>query len=76
MTIQIDLKPEVEARAIAEAKARDIPLEDFLASIIEGNLNGSTEDERILAMREAMHDDLFLSDLAETMEDFSHVDQE
>ena len=49
-------------------------MEAFIASMIEGlngvlNLNGETgedKDPRIATMREAMNDELFLADLAET----------
>ncbi len=33
-------------------------------------------DERLAAMRAAMSDELFLSDLTETMEDFQHADRD
>jgi predicted DNA-binding antitoxin AbrB/MazE fold protein len=33
-------------------------------------------DAKLLAMREAMSDELFLADLRETLEDFSHADAE
>lgn len=35
-----------------------------------------TSDERVAAMRAAMSDELFLSDLTETMEDFQHADRD
>ncbi|MBA3440116.1 MAG: hypothetical protein H0T92_09645 [Pyrinomonadaceae bacterium] len=78
MTLQINLKPEVEARLKAQAQARGVPVEAFIASVIEGKVNGpmAEEDSRLAAMREAMNDELFLADLAETMEDFRHVDCE
>lgn len=34
------------------------------------------QDERVAAMRAAMSDELFLSDLTETMEDFQHADRD
>ena len=40
MTITLELKPETEARAIEQAAAHGLPVEDFLASVIEGSLNG------------------------------------
>lgn len=80
MIIEIQ-NPEVAAEIIAQAQARGISVEAFITSIIE-ELNGvhrdTTEDgdPRIAAMREAMNDEMFLSDLAETMEDFKYVDAE
>jgi hypothetical protein len=40
MTVTLELKPEIEARAVEKAKAHGLPVEDFLASVIEGSLNG------------------------------------
>ncbi len=40
MTIKIELKPEIEARAIEQAEVRGVPVEAFLESVIEENLNG------------------------------------
>jgi len=78
MTLHLDLKPEIEARIEAEARARGMSVETFVASIIEGGLGGSAEgeDPRLSTMRDAMNDRLFLADLAEVMEDFEYVDCE
>ncbi len=38
MTIQIDLKPETEARLIAQASAQGMSVEQYLQSLIENNL--------------------------------------
>ena len=43
MTITLELKPEVEARAIEQAEAHGVTVEAFLESIIEENLNGQEE---------------------------------
>lgn len=40
MTILLELKPEVEARAIAQAASHGVPVKDFLESVIEDSLNG------------------------------------
>ncbi|MBC7909237.1 MAG: hypothetical protein H7Y30_01975 [Pyrinomonadaceae bacterium] len=37
---------------------------------------GAEPDAKLAAMREAMNDELFLTDLRETMEDFRHADVE
>lgn len=39
MTVTLELKPEVEARAIEQAASRGLPVEDFLESVIEDRLN-------------------------------------
>ena len=80
MIIEIQ-NPEVAAKLIAQAQARGISVEALIASIVEG-LNHidsdpvSHEDSRITAIREAMNDEMFLADLAETVEDFKYVDAE
>ncbi len=33
MTVTIELKPEIEARAIERARAHGLPVKDFLASV-------------------------------------------
>ncbi len=40
MSITLELKPEIEARAAREAATRGVPVETFLAEVIEENLNG------------------------------------
>ncbi len=40
MIVTLELKPEIEARVVEKAKSRGLPVEDFLASVIEGSLNG------------------------------------
>ncbi len=43
MSITLELKPEIEARAAREAAARGVPVETFLTGFIEENLNGVEE---------------------------------
>jgi hypothetical protein len=38
MTIVLDLKPEVEERVVAQAQAQGVPLETYLASLIEAQV--------------------------------------
>lgn len=40
MTVTLELKPEVEARAVEQAASRGVPVEDFLESVIEDSLSG------------------------------------
>ena len=47
MTITLELKPETEARAVAQAADQGVPVKEFLESVIEENLNG--EDGQTLA---------------------------
>lgn len=75
MPLQIELKPEVENWIKAESQARGMSVEAFVESVIERGLEGMSGEDgpRVSAMREAMSDELFLADPAETMEDFKHV---
>ncbi len=75
MTVTLELRPEIEARAKQLALAQGKPLEELLAAVIETNLI-SQEDMRFVAMREAMSDKLFLADLAEVMDDFKYAGAE
>jgi hypothetical protein len=77
-TEKIELDPLIAAKLRERAAAQGITLNELLRPLAEG-VNGEMsedEDPRISAMREAMNDKLFLADLAETMEDFKHVDAE
>jgi predicted HicB family RNase H-like nuclease len=47
MTIQLQLKPEIEARIIAEATAQGLSVEAYLASLIENSLT-SHEEKKII----------------------------
>lgn len=40
MSVTLELKPEVEARAIEQAASCGVAVEDFLESVIEESLNG------------------------------------
>jgi hypothetical protein len=40
MTVTIELKPELERRAKAEAEALGLPFEDYLEAVIESQLAG------------------------------------
>ncbi len=68
MTIRVELKPEVEARVKEEASAQGLTVEEFLATVIEGTLKTGEEDTRLLTMKEAMSDELFLADMKELAE--------
>ena len=39
MTVTLELKPDVEARAMEQAASRGVPVKDFLESVIEDSLN-------------------------------------
>lgn len=43
MSVTLELKPETEARAVEQAAAQGVPVEAFLESVIEENLNGREE---------------------------------
>jgi hypothetical protein len=45
MTIQIDLKPEIEARLMAQASAQGISVTIYLESVIEQHLATKAEPE-------------------------------
>jgi hypothetical protein len=57
MSISLKLSPEVEARAIAEANARGLAVEQFLKSVIERELSGYSDRE------ETASEDLSLTDI-------------
>ena len=65
------------ARAITELEpAERQTLMDRLAQLnAEGDTNGQSQAQ-IQAIEDAMSDELFLADLREVMDDFSHVDAE
>ncbi len=68
MTIQVELKPEIEARVKEEASAHGLSVEEFLASVIEGTLQNGVGEPQPFAMQEAMSDELFLADMREIAE--------
>ena len=49
MTVTIELKPEVEERAKAEAAARGLPVEDYLEAVIESQLANGAGGQRAAA---------------------------
>ncbi len=65
------------ARAITELEpAERQTLMDRLVQLnAQADSNGQNQS-RIQAIEDAMNDELFLADLREVMEDFSHVDAE
>ena len=62
---------------IAEAINSLTPIEmrRLMEQISEGGLEDSDE-QKLRAIQDAMKDELFLADLHEVMDDFSHVDGE
>ena len=69
----LELNPEIAKQIIFDASSKGLPVETYLLQIISANNN---EDAKIALMREVANDKLFLADLAETLEDFRHVDFE
>ena len=45
MSIKLDLKPEIEARLIAQARMQKVSVESYLESLIESHLATQTEPE-------------------------------
>lgn len=43
MTVTLELRPDIEARAVRQAAAHGLSVEAFLESVIEDNLNGKEE---------------------------------
>jgi hypothetical protein len=65
------------ARAITQLEPSD--QEALLDKVVQLNVQKAGDngpDSRFQVMQEAMKDELFLADLREVMEDFSHVDAE
>ena len=50
MTVTLELKPEVEERVVAEAKARGLPVEDYIQRKLEGK--STTPDPNALPFEE------------------------
>ncbi len=71
MSAVVELNPEIARQILSSAKLKGLSVEVYLHKIIE-----EKEDPRLSAMREAVNDELFLADLAETLEDFKHTDFE
>ena len=43
MTVTLNLKPEVEAGLLAQARAHGMPLEEYLLSMVEGAVLSATQ---------------------------------
>lgn len=71
MSVVIELNPEIAKQILTTAKLKGLTVEVYLHKIIENE-----EDIRLSAMRDAVNDELFMADLAETLEDFRHTDFE
>ena len=67
----VEVNPEIAKQILTDAESKGISVEIYLREIVE-----SEEDEKLAAMREAVNDELFMADLAETLEDFKHTDFE
>ncbi len=67
----VEVNPEIAKQILTDAESKGISVEIYLREIVE-----SEEDKKITAMREAVNDELFMADLAETLEDFKHTDFE
>ncbi len=52
MTIRVDLNPETEARLIAEARAKGLPLEKVAELLLNEALNGRSRSQGRLSVEE------------------------
>ncbi len=50
MTVTLNLKPEVEAGLLAQAKGAGMSLEEYLLSMVEGAVEGAVEGVILPAM--------------------------
>ncbi len=66
-----ELSPSIAKEILKNASIKGVSVEIYLRNIVE-----KEEDKRIDLMREAVNDELFMADLSETMNDFSHTDFE
>ncbi|MCW5961848.1 MAG: hypothetical protein KIS76_16930 [Pyrinomonadaceae bacterium] len=71
MSAVTELNPEIAQQILTTAKLKGISVEVYLQKIVQ-----EKDDSRLLAMQEAVNDQLFLEDLADTLEDFKHTDSE
>ncbi len=69
MQITTEVNPDIARYILTDALQKGVSADRYLQEIIE-------EDKRLELMAEAMHDELFLADLAEIAEDFKHIDRE
>lgn len=72
MSATVELNSEIAKQILFNAESKGLTVEVYLRKVIETQ----KDDKRIAAMREAVKDELFLADLAETMGDFRHTDFE
>ncbi len=68
----LELNSEIALKILSDAETKGLPVETYLKQFVRSE----KEDKRIVKMREALRDELFLADLAETMEDFRSIDFE
>lgn len=68
----LELNSEIARKILSDAEAKGLPVEIYLKQFV----HSEKEDKRTAEMREALQDELFLADLAETMEDFRPIDFE
>ncbi|MBX3289061.1 MAG: hypothetical protein KF855_06905 [Acidobacteria bacterium] len=69
MQTTTELDPDIARHILANASQKGLPVDIYLKNIID-------EDSRLVAMSEAMKDELFLADLRDVAEDFKHIDTE
>ena len=72
MQTTTEINPNIAKQILNNAKSKGLPVEVYLKEVIETQ----KDDERIMIMREAAEDKLFLADLEEIAEDFKHTDFE
>ncbi len=71
MSVVAELNPTIAKEILKNASMKGVSVEVYLKTIVE-----SEEDTKIDLMREAVKDELFMADLAETMSDFQDTDFE
>ena len=64
----VEVNPEIAKQILTDAESKGISVEIYLREIVE-----SEADKKLAAMSEAAGDKLFMADLAETLEDFKHI---
>ena len=52
MTIQVDLNPEIEARLIAQARSRGVPLEKLAEQLLREALTATSLPQGVLSIEE------------------------
>lgn len=66
----LELDAEIAGKILCDAETKGLPVEIYLKQFV----CSEKKDERIHKMCEALRDELFLADLAETMKDFRPID--